>query len=236
MTDVAPPAAPLPDLPGGPYDIEFFFDPGCPFAWQTSVWLRRVVELRSIAVGWRFISLAHINRDKELPPEMKAAQGRSLRYHRVCAAARERHGNDAVGALYEAWGRGQWYGSSSEETVMGRLADLAARVDVGATLAELGLDADLVKATDDDGWDATLDAESDEAFRRTGPDVGTPILTFVADGVSLFGPVISTVPSDDEAVLALYDATRILAAFPTFAELKRSNRPPLDLPALAPVP
>ena len=50
----------IPDLDDGPYDIEFFFDPGCPFAWQTSVWLRRVVEMRGIRIGWRFISLPRL--------------------------------------------------------------------------------------------------------------------------------------------------------------------------------
>src|SRR5437868_4868610 len=97
------------DLDGGPHDIEFFFDPGCPFAWQTSVWVRRVMELRDIKVGWRFISLLHINRDKDLPQGMRDAQERSLRYHRICAAARERFGNDVVGQLYQAWGERLWY-------------------------------------------------------------------------------------------------------------------------------
>src|SRR4051812_15406760 len=54
-------ATPIHDLPGGPYDLEFFFDPGCPFAWVTSVWVRRVAELRDVKVGWRFISLKFIN-------------------------------------------------------------------------------------------------------------------------------------------------------------------------------
>ncbi|HCW00547.1 MAG TPA: disulfide bond formation protein DsbA, partial [Acidimicrobiaceae bacterium] len=30
----------------GPPDLEFFWDPVCPFAWQTSRWLRRVADLR----------------------------------------------------------------------------------------------------------------------------------------------------------------------------------------------
>ena len=59
MTTVTSPA--IPELDDGPHDIEFFFDPGCPFAWQTSVWIRRVAELRGITIGWRFISLRFIN-------------------------------------------------------------------------------------------------------------------------------------------------------------------------------
>ncbi len=79
-------------------------------------------------------------------------------------------------------------------------------------------------------WDALIRAESDEAFRRTGPDVGTPIITFGGrDGNSLFGPVISSVP-DDETSLAIYDAVRVLVDQPTFSELKRSARAQLDLP------
>ena len=67
MTDST--TAPVPELPGGPYDIEFFFDPGCPFAWQTSVWIRRVIELRGIKGGWRVISLEFVIGDMELPPQ-----------------------------------------------------------------------------------------------------------------------------------------------------------------------
>ena len=103
MTDS--PASTIPDLEGGPYDIEFFFDPGCPFAWQTSVWIRRVIELRGIKVGWRFISLRFINEDKDLPPSMVEAQERGLRYHRICAAARAELGNDAVSRPLPGLGR-----------------------------------------------------------------------------------------------------------------------------------
>ena len=231
MTD-----APLPDLPGGPHDLEFFFDPACPFAWQTSVWVRRVAALRQVSVGWRFISLAHINREKDLPEQQRENHLRSTRYLRICAAARERHGNDAVGALYQGWGDRTWYSPPAERSITKRVAAAASLIDVGEVLASLDLDADLIEAGEDERWDDVIRRESDEAFRRTGRDVGTPIITYgPPDGMSLFGPVISTVPEDDETVLALYDASRTLAAYPGFAELKRTDRPPFDLPLLAPV-
>jgi 2-hydroxychromene-2-carboxylate isomerase len=224
----------IPELDGGPYELEFFFDPGCPFAWQTAVWIRRVAELRRIEVGWRFISLLHINAAKDLPAPMRDAQLHSRRYQRVCAAARARIGNHAVGQLYRAFGERVWYERSDAE-LPGRFVDVIQRVDVVEVLAALGLPADLAAAADDESWDAVIVAESDEAFRRTGPDVGTPIISFdPPSGVSLFGPVISDVPADDETALALHDALRTFARYPGFAELKRTARPPLDLPLFRP--
>lgn len=231
-TDDRTEIVPLAELDGGPHDIEFFFDPGCPFAWQTSVWVRRVVELRGISVGWRFISLAHINADRDLPERMREGHRRSRRYHRICAAARERFGNEVVGRLYQAWGERYWYVTGDGELAE-RLASAVEHADPVAILAELGLPADLVEAGDDESYDAVLAAESDEAFRRAGSDVGTPIITYdPPTGNSLFGPVISTVP-DDETSVAFYDALRTFVDVPGFSELKRSNRAPLDLPLFA---
>lgn len=230
MTDTT-----LPDLPGGPYDLEFFFDPGCPFAWQTSVWIRQVADLRDLQVGWRFISLAHINRDKDHPDAMRKGQEFGRNYLRICAAARERLGNEAVGDLYEAYGKAFWYQRPPDGAdFAGTFAAAREAVDPVKILADLGLPADLVEAADDPSWDALLAAESDGAFDRTGPDVGTPIITYgPPDGLSLFGPVISTT-LDDETALRLYDAVRTLTEVESFAELKRSKRPPFDLPLLQP--
>src|SRR3712207_8525922 len=80
--------AQIADIPGGPYDVEFFFDAGCPFAWQASVWIRRVQDLRGIKIGWRFISLRFINEGRDLPDSMVQSQLQGLAYHRICAAAR----------------------------------------------------------------------------------------------------------------------------------------------------
>src|SRR3546814_12009405 len=103
----APP--PIHGLDGGPHDVKYFFDPGCPFGWQTSVWIRRVMALRRITVSCRFISLRFANEDDpNQPPEMVEAQERGLRYPRICAATRETLGNDAVGSLSKAWGERYW--------------------------------------------------------------------------------------------------------------------------------
>lgn len=222
----------LPELPGGPYDIEFFFDPGCPFAWQTSVWMRRVAQRRGVRVGWRFISLQFANEGREMPPALAQSQVRSHRYLRICAAARQRYGNETVGALYRGWGERFWY-VKGEGDFAARLEEGARHADPVEILRSLELPSDLLDAADDTSWDAVIRAETDEAFRRTGPDVGTPIITYdPPDGSSLFGPVLSDVPDGDEAV-AIFDALRTLARFPGFSELKRSKRPPLDLPLLA---
>jgi 2-hydroxychromene-2-carboxylate isomerase len=226
------PSVPLiTELDNGPYDVEFFFDPGCPFAWLTSVWIRRVAELREVRIGWRFISLKFLNETKELPEAMVNGQNRSLGFLRVCAAARVRFGNEVVGDLYRAWGEAFWY-DTPDGGFLDRIGTMADRVNAKGVLQTLGLPEDLALAESDPAWDAAIRSETEEAIRRTGPDVGTPIITYDPPlGNSLFGPVISSVP-DDALSVAIYDALRTLVDFTGFSELKRSNRAPIDLPLL----
>lgn len=219
----------IPELPDGPYDVEYFFDPSCPFAWQTSVWIRRVADLRGIRIGWRFASLHFLNEDNDSEAqEMAEAHRVGLAFHRVCAAARERFGNEAVGRLYREWGERYWYVERAGE-MLDRVAAAARESDAAAVVAAVGLPADLVSAADDPAWNRVIRAETDEAVARAGDDVGTPIVTYLPSGNSLFGPIISEVPEDDEA-LRFYDALRTFADFSGFSELKRTERPPLDLP------
>src|SRR5690349_14284132 len=90
-------------------DVHFYFDPVCPFAWMTSSWLRMVMRQREYTVDWRFISLRLINADVDydahFPPEYEAGHTAGLRLLRVAARVRAEHGRDAVGPLYEAFGR-----------------------------------------------------------------------------------------------------------------------------------
>jgi hypothetical protein len=216
------------ELPGAPYDLEFFLDPLCPFAWQTSVWIRRVAELRNLRIGWRFISLYVIHEhDEGMTDDGLAGLGRGLEFHRVLNAVRDHYGNEPVGRLYEGWGRQLWYGEPGTST-----KDIAKSISIPELLEAEGLPAELVEEAGNASHDAVVRAETALGFARAGGDLGTPIITYdPPDGCSFFGPVISSIPSDDES-LAIYDALRVLVGFPDFAEIKRTKRPRLDLPIL----
>jgi hypothetical protein len=73
-------------------DVEFFWDPVCPWAWITSRWMVEVQQQRGLDVSWRFISLRMINADKDyerdFPPGYVEGHGRGLRMLRVAAAAK----------------------------------------------------------------------------------------------------------------------------------------------------
>lgn len=99
-------------------------------------------------------------------------------------------------------------------------------------LTAAGLPQALATALDDPTWDAGIQASTDEALALTGKDVGTPVLHFQPpEGVAFFGPVISRLPGEADAV-ALWDHVIALAGFAGFAELKRSLRELPQLPAL----
>jgi 2-hydroxychromene-2-carboxylate isomerase len=207
-------------------DLHFYFDPLCPFAWMTSRWVRTVARQLDHTVDWRFISLrllnAHVDYATHFPAEYEAGHTAGLRLLRVCARARAEYGRDVVGPLYEALGRAVFDREPDGEWQAG--AGRGSREFVSPVLAEVGLPVELADALDDDGWDAELRAETDEALTLTGKDVGTPILHFAPpDGPAFFGPVISRLP-DEESAVALWEHVVALARFPGFAELKRSLR------------
>ncbi|MGJ9403748.1 mycothiol-dependent nitroreductase Rv2466c family protein [Arthrobacter sp. KK5.5] len=214
-------------------DINFYFDPVCPFAWMTSKWVRMVQEQRDYSVQWKFISLRIINRDidyaSHFPAEYEAGHTAGLRLLRVAARAREDQGPDAVARLYAALG-GRIFDSEPADGIEASGLDRrGTREFLKPALAEAGLPASLADALEDESLDAVLAAETEEALGLTGKDVGTPIIHFQPpEGVAFFGPVISRLPREDEAA-ELWDHVVGLARFPGFAELKRSLR---ELPQL----
>ena len=206
------------------YDIEFFWDPVCPFAWITSRWIAQVSAQTGYQVDWRFIALRLLNKHKdyatEFPPEYERGHTAGLRMLRVAARVRAELGREHMGPLYTAYG--QAYFDQPKGSGMGKRLGTVAHI--ATTLQAVGLPTDYAAAADDASWDAELEAETALALSRTGRDVGTPIITFEPPhGVSFFGPVISRLPSDAEAV-PLWNAVLTLARFPGFAELKRSLR------------
>jgi 2-hydroxychromene-2-carboxylate isomerase len=211
-------------------ELRFYFDPVCPFAWMTSKWVRRVAELRDVRVEWRFISLVMVNEQKyadgRLPPERRAGHEIGLRLLRVAARLRADDGPDAVARWYRAVGE-----EAFEKKREAPPAD-PARVLAVAAAGALGLPEAVLEALDDHSLDGVVRQETEEALSLAGSELGTPILQFrPPDGPAFFGPVISRLP-DDDAALALWDHVSALAGFPGFAELKRSLRERVDVPAL----
>lgn len=212
------------------FDLEFFFDPICPFAWITSRWVNEVSSQRDYAVEWRFICLAIINEDADysnFPPNYPLLHGLGKRLLRITAAVREEFGNEAVARFYTACGEHLHHRGVSMSIFGGEPipVDLIENI-----LSDAELPVSLTEQADNGAHDVLLRAETELAFSRTGPDVGTPILTF-APGTdteaSLFGPVISSIPRGKQAV-ELWAAVETMARTPGFAELKRTHRAPLS--------
>jgi hypothetical protein len=204
-------------------NVEFFWDPVCPWAWLTSRWVVEVARQRGFAVDWRFISLKLVNAakdyERDFPEGYVGVHTTGQKLLRVAAAVRDSEGREAVGDLYTTFG--------GDIHVRGRRAEIVENWEAGFPdyLRSVGLAEHHVAAANDETWDAVLQAETDEALTRTGKDVGTPIISFTRDGTrsSFFGPVISRVPRGAEAT-RLWDAVWEVATFPGLSELKRTLR------------
>jgi 2-hydroxychromene-2-carboxylate isomerase len=200
-------------------DVEFFFDPVCPWAWLTSRWVAEVAKQRDLSVDWRFISLWYVNLERNEGKPLSPGHSTGLKLLRVAAAVRESGDRKRVGELYTQFG--------GDLHVRGKRDEINEQAEAGMPdyLRSVGLEEQFVAAANEEKWDEILKAETEEALSRTGKDVGTPIISFTSNGrtSSFFGPVISRVPRGEEA-LRLWDAVWEVASFPGLAELKRSLR------------
>jgi len=190
-------------------EAEFWFDPVCPWAWMTSRWILEVEKVRDISVTWNLFSLAHLNRDKELPEDYKSRLIRSWQSTRVIAAAQKEKGAAITLPLYTA--------------ISSRIH--LKKMEVGITLfeealAEVGLDLKLAEAMNDETLNAMIIESHERGIALVGNDVGTPIIS--VGGAAFFGPVISPAPKGDEAG-KLWDGVVGVASYPGFFEIKRSR-------------
>ncbi len=216
--------------PDTEFDLEFFWDPVCPFAWITSRWVEEVAAQTAMRVDWRFISLRLLNKDKdyatEFPPEYERGHTAGLRFLRVAAAVRHELGRQPMGALVKAFGESYWDLTPQQAAERDIRSFLSTPDHAAQVLAAAGVPESYAVSVDDNSWDVELEAETELALSRTGRDVGTPILTHrpgTPQELSFFGPVISRVPDPVDAV-KLWESVTTLAAFPGFAEMKRSLR------------
>lgn len=190
--------------------VDFWFDPTCPWAWITSRWLREVAEHRPLSLRWHLMSLTILNEARaDLNEKWHRDLARRLEPVRVCAAAEQKHGPEALGQLYTELGTLIHLRSSPLEAAT-----------YAAALSAAGLDPGLSEVALTTVFDDAVRASHEAGIRHVGPDVGTPIIA-VGD-VAFFGPVMSPAPRGDHAV-QLWDAVLTLAGAQGFFELKRTR-------------
>jgi 2-hydroxychromene-2-carboxylate isomerase len=193
---------------------DFWFDPACPFAWITSRWILEVEKVRDISVTWHIMSLAYLNEDKDIPDTYREFLSDKWGPVRVCMAAEELHGTDALLPLYTALGTRRHQDQREFDRAM-----------VEEALTEAGLPTSLADAMDDDSYDDDIRKSHHLGMDQVGNEVGTPTIAF--EGAAFFGPVLSAIPRGEDAG-QLWDGCVAVAKVPYFYELKRSRTGELD--------
>ena len=160
--------------------VRFYFDPTCPWAWQTAKWIREVEGVREVRVEWRLFSLRLVNESADDP--LTDTSARSVPALRALALTGREQGNEAVGRLYAAIG----------ERIHDAEGDLS--VDL---LREALVAADLDPDTVDRALADPTTAEEVRSQHREAVDevqgFGVPTVV-LPSGRGIFGPVVAVAP------------------------------------------
>jgi 2-hydroxychromene-2-carboxylate isomerase len=195
--------------------IKFHFDPLCPWAWQTSKWIRAVENVRDVDVEWRLFSLEIVNGLEDNPYADVLLKDRGAL--RTLALAQRVDGNAAVGRVYEALGR------RLHEPPGEALDERAIRL----ALVDAGWDPSMFdRAVTDESTMEDVRTQHEAAVAEVGA-FGVPVIV-LPSGQGMFGPVIAKAPTG-EAAGELWDHVEWLIRQDGFFELKRErDRKPGD--------
>jgi len=190
-----------------PTEVDFHFDVMCPWAYQTSLWMREVRDQTDLKVNWRFFSLEEVNlvAGKKHPWEREWSYGWSMM--RIGAVLR-RQSMDLLDKWYAAAGKALHVDGNRPHH-----PDVARHL-----LDQIGADPAIVEASiNDPSTHDEIKAEHQKVIDAGG--FGVPTL-FFPDGQCLFGPVLLD-PPKGEAALRLWDAVTAWTEFPQLYELQR---------------
>ncbi len=189
--------------------VDFHFDPLCPFAYQTSVWIRDVRAQLGITINWRFFSLEEINlvAGKKHPWERDWSYGWSLM---------------RIGALLRRTNMSlldRWYAAIGHElhTLGGKPHDPAV---ARRLLCDVGVNAAILDAALDDPTTRRRPRRPPTGCRRGRIRRADALL----DGQCLFGPVLVDPPAGP-AALNLWSVVTGMAGLPHVYELQRPKSP-----------
>jgi len=187
--------------------VGIWIDPGCPWAWQTASWLRRLAADDVVELDWRLFSL-ELNALPDDTPFWEACQrdGEALV---ALALARREGGNTAVEELYHEIGA-RLHEEKREPSpeVVREAAEAAGMPDVVDRAVAMDEIADEVRRE-------YLEARQQSVF-------GVPTLQ-IADTKVVYGPIMALAPDGEEAE-RLWEHIGWLAERPDFFELKRWPR------------
>jgi 2-hydroxychromene-2-carboxylate isomerase len=192
-----------------PAQLDFWFDPVCPWAWIASRWVLEVTKVRAVQPHWHVMSLSVLNEGKDVPEQFRELMQFGWGPVRVCIAAEQKFGPEVLLPLYTALGT----------RIHLQNAELD-RATIEAALADAGLPADLADAADSTEYDEALRASHHDGMDRVGYQVGTPVIS--VNGISFFGPVVTPIPRG-EAAARLWDGVLLVAGTDGFFELKRTR-------------
>jgi len=188
--------------------LTFYFDPMCPYAYQTSVWIREVRRQREVDITWRFFSLEEVNllAGKRHPWERPWSFG--FGQMRVGALIRRELGNDAVDRWYATVGNAFFH-----DGLKTHVPEVHARVIAGADFDPAYVD----RAIADETTSSEVRDEHQDAVAHYGAH-GVPTLV-LGDGYAVYGPVVVPPPTGEDAV-ALWELVRSMQRFPHLYELR----------------
>lgn len=196
--------------PTRPTEVDFHFDVMCPWAYQTSLWMREVRDQLGLTVNWRFFSLEEVNLrpGKKHPWEREWSYGWSMM--RIGAVLR-RQSMDLLDQWYAVAGKALHVdGNRPHEPAVAR-----------HLLTLIGADPAIVDASiADQTTHDEIKAEHQRVVDAGG--FGVPTL-FFPDGQCLFGPVLLDPPTGDAAV-RLWHAVTAWCEFPHLYELQRPKQ------------
>lgn len=193
-----------------PTRINFHFDPLCPLAWRTFLWIREARKVRPIDITWRFFSLEVVNRKEGVTPDVQ--HDGSWAAERTLALARHLGGNDAVERLYLTLGAAQHGRKES-------IKDIAV---IQAAVKQANLDPEIVKtALDDESTIKEVLSDHEEAVHRYRA-FGVPTIAIEGSDVGFYGPIIQFVPRGEDAG-EMWDHLEWALHQPNLFELKRDR-------------